>query len=110
MICVKVFKSGDTFTGFVSEGHAEYAEEGYDIICSAVSVLTINTCNSLEQLTEDDFTVDAGEDGGYMRLTLAEPSSKEAQLLMHSLVIGLEAIEESYGNRFLHVQITSNEN
>ena len=39
------------FYGFSLKGHAGYANAGKDIICAAVSVLGINTGNSIEKLT-----------------------------------------------------------
>ena len=35
------------FTGFHVKGHAGYAEEGSDIVCSAISVLTTTCVNAL---------------------------------------------------------------
>ena len=54
MISVTIYRAGHQYRGFLCEGHAGYAEEGYDIICSAVSALTVNTINSIETLTEDE--------------------------------------------------------
>ena len=60
MISVTVYKDKNNhYTGFRCDGHAEYAEPGEDIVCSAVSVLTLNTCNAIEALTEDAFSVGA---------------------------------------------------
>ena len=48
MISVTVYKDRNNhYTGFRCDGHAGYAELGEDIVCSAVSVLTLNTwCRS----------------------------------------------------------------
>ena len=45
--------SDDNYKEIECNGHAGYAEYGEDIVCAAVSVLTINTINSIEQLTKD---------------------------------------------------------
>ena len=47
MITITVKKRNGNYLEFVSKGHAGYAEEGQDIVCAAVSVLVINTVNSL---------------------------------------------------------------
>ena len=48
MTHITFFKNSEKeITGFYSAGHAGYAESGSDIICSAISVLTINTINSV---------------------------------------------------------------
>ena len=105
MISITIYKAGHQYKGFICEGHAGYAEEGYDIICSAVSVLTINTINSLEQFTEDDFQVEQAEDGGYLKLILGGEVSEQTELLMKSLILGLQTIEENYGKEFLNISI-----
>ncbi|MDD6614842.1 MAG: ribosomal-processing cysteine protease Prp [Lachnospiraceae bacterium] len=105
MIRFKVSKSDGHYTGFICEGHAGYAEEGQDIICSAVSALTINTVNSIDALTEDAFSVEQSEDGGYLKLTLTEIPSDRTVLLMDSLILGMKNILEAYGEDYLSVTI-----
>ena len=104
MIHVTILKAGHQYKGFICVGHAGYAREGYDIICSAVSALTINTINSLEQFTEDDFEAEQSEDGGYLKLTISDHASEKAELLMKSLVLGLQTVEEEYGREFLTME------
>ena len=95
MITVEIRKSNGEDVGFSSNGHAGYAEEGYDIICAAVSVLTVNTINSIEKFTDDAFKAEAAD--GMVRWKFTElPLSKEAKLLLDSLVLGLEDIQENF--------------
>ena len=105
MISVTIYRTGHQYSGFLCEGHAEYAEEGYDIICSAVSALTVNTINSIETLTEDEMKVEQAQEGGYLKLDLLGRASDETCILMNSLVLGLQMIEENYGSEFVKVQI-----
>ena len=83
MITVTVTKKNNSYTEFTSKGHAGYAEEGQDIICAAVSVLVINTVNSLETLTHDQISVK--EKDGYVLLFLQSLYQREG----HSLWIPL---------------------
>ncbi|MBQ1490504.1 MAG: ribosomal-processing cysteine protease Prp [Blautia sp.] len=103
MISIRFERSKGCLCFFESKGHAEFEEEGLDIVCAAVSALSINAANSLEALTEDDFTVDTGE--GYLSIRLQESPSKEAQLLMESLALGLQAVEKDYGSQYVRVRI-----
>lgn len=105
MISVTIYETDHQYCGFLCKGHAGYAEEGYDIICSAVSALTVNTIQSLEQFTEDGMEVEQAQDGGYLKLNLTGTLSKEADVLMKSLVLGLQTIEANYGSEFVNVQI-----
>ena len=88
MITITVKKRNGNYLEFVSKGHAGYAEEGQDIVCAAVSVLVINTVNSLE--TFFHFTA---------------PVTERGTLLMDSLILGLTEIEHSYNNRYLTVKV-----
>jgi len=101
MIEIIIHRKNNQYTGFVSEGHAGYAEEGYDIICAAVSVLTVNTINSIEAFTSDHFAVRQGD--GLIEFILEGAISKETALLMDSMILGLQDIQKNYGNEYLNI-------
>ena len=101
MIRFSVCKSADQYRGFCVTGHAGYAEAGQDIICSAVSVLTINTVNAIERFTEDAFRTEQAADGGRLAVEFPEGLGERASLLMDSLVLGIESIEADYGNEYI---------
>ena len=104
MINIAVQKKNGSYVSFCSKGHAGFAEEGEDIICAAVSVLVINTANALEKFTQDPPHLE--EKDGYVRFTFpAGPLSREAMLLMDTLVLGLEDISGTYGKKYVKVQI-----
>lgn len=88
--------------GFRIEGHAGYADSGYDIICSAVSVLTLNTVNSIDRLTDDYFEFEQDEDEGLMMLRMKE-FSEASEILLRSMRIGIEGIAEEYGNEYVRI-------
>ncbi len=70
---------------------------GDPIVCSAVSILFLNTCNSIEEFTDAHFEVEIAPEGGDAVLIVSEFDTKgKARLLMDSLVLGLKSIEESY--------------
>lgn len=102
MIEVTITKQGETFLAFESKGHAGFAEEGRDIICSAVSALTINTVNSIDAFTEDMIHVHNEE--GYLAWEfVSRVNSHEAKLLMDSLVLGLSQIQDNYDKEYLKI-------
>ncbi len=101
MISVVITKQGDKYIGVCLDGHAGYAEEGEDIVCAAVSVLVINTFNSIERFTEDDFSCEAAEDGGYMSMTFSDVISDKTKLLLDSMLLGLGEIHKQYGDEYL---------
>ena len=101
MIRFTVWKSKDQYIGFESSGHAGFAEEGEDIVCAAVSVLVINTVNSIEEFTDDDYEVEQAQDGGFLRVRFPEVPCEKTVLLMDSLLLGLSSIEADYGNEYI---------
>jgi len=104
MISVIVEKTEGRWHSLHSIGHAGYAQAGEDIVCAAVSALLINACNSLEAFTDDTF--EGEEADGKLELTFPDGLSEKGSLLMDSLLLGLQQIEEEYGSEFLSVIIT----
>lgn len=106
MVQVSIYTNADRiYTGFKVLGHAGFAERGQDIVCSAVSVLVINTINSIEQFTSDRFSLNTDEEIGLIDFNMNSPISGEAILLLKSLVLGLEAIEQNYGNEYIKLKL-----
>lgn len=104
MTKIRIYKDGTgNYTGFQCRDHAGSGEYGFDIVCAAISVLTINTINSLEQLTRDTFELTQDEDLGLIEVGFTHPISDEGRLLMDSYVIGVHSIEESYGSQYIQV-------
>lgn len=97
MIRVTIYQnSKQRILGFHVQGHAGYAESGSDIVCAAVSVLTQNAVNSIEQFTKDIFTIKVDEKLGKLYFKIDADYSKETELLLNSLILGLQGIEEEY--------------
>lgn len=94
MTTIRIFRSKDGYKGFISDGHSGYAEAGSDIVCAAISVLTINTINSIESLAGDK--VEASEKDGHLECRFPEKTSEKADLLMDAMVLGLKSVEENY--------------
>ena len=90
--------------GFQTEGHAEYADPGQDIVCAAASVLIINTMNAIELYTEDAFSVFSDEETGMISWHLEGNPSKEAGLLLlNSLILGLQRMEDEQYTEFIDI-------
>ena len=92
------------YRGIVMEGHAGYAQEGEDIICAAVSALSLNFFNSVETFTDDEFEGRAGQEDVQFEFRFTSDISPESQLLMNSLVLGLRNIEKEYGERHIIIR------
>ncbi|HCC08261.1 MAG TPA: ribosomal-processing cysteine protease Prp [Clostridiales bacterium] len=105
MIKVKVLKKENMIYGFDIVGHAGFDKHGKDIVCSAVSVLMINTINSISNFTKDDIVVDEYvENDGHIKFLVNGIYSKETEILLKSLEYGLYDINEQYGKKYIKIE------
>lgn len=101
MIKVNFTHDNDHIIGFKIVGHADFSEHGSDIVCSAVSALSINIINSVSQLLDINLltTVD-DKNGGYLEVEVPvlvdNVKDEKLQILINSLKIGLIDISKSY--------------
>ena len=80
--------------GFSCNGHADYSKRGKDILCSAVSALTLSCVNSITELTGDKAEVKEAD--GNLQCMVSIPVSPESELLLKSLHLALTSIAEEY--------------
>lgn len=102
MIKIIVYKELEDYVGLKLTGHAGYADAGYDIVCSAISVLTINLVNSIEKFTDDEYITDT--DDGYLDFKFTATVSEASKLLFDSCILGLQAVKEQYGNKYINIK------
>ena len=96
MIKISIYRNhNNECVGFRTIGHAGAGEYGQDIVCSAVSILVINTINSIEAFTDADLVCDAGEEEGMIDFRIESKPTKETELLMNSMILGLQSMEDS---------------
>ena len=86
---------------FTCSGHAGYSEYGTDIVCASISVLVINTINSIETFTSTAFTCEADEESGEMDFSFTDEITQDASLLIDTMILGLQSIQENYGNEYI---------
>lgn len=105
MVFVTVLKNDHgQYIGFDCTGHAGFAAAGTDIVCAGVSALVINTVNSIDRFTEEAFEIDSGEEEGRIGVRFYRPAEHDAGLLMDSMVLGLQGIQESYGAGYITLE------
>ena len=100
MIRAVLYRGADgQFTGYSAKGHSDYAEEGYDIVCAAVSILGVTCANSLESVCGITPEVLAN-DSGILQFRLPSSVSPEAmhdaQILFGFLHRGLADVAEQF--------------
>ncbi|MCP1101071.1 uncharacterized protein YsxB (DUF464 family) [Aequitasia blattaphilus] len=94
MLQIQIYKNKREFRGFSTKGHAGSGEEGYDIVCAAASTLIINTMNAIELFTKDEIGYVDNQDEGKIEFEFKKTPSKDATLLMKTLVLGLEEMDK----------------
>lgn len=104
MIQITIFQNQEQkLSGFCCKGHAGYAASGSDIICAAVSIMVINTVNALEQFTSIPFSLETDEDAGRIECRLKQDADHDAELLIKTMILGLQGIQNDYGTKYLTI-------
>ena len=99
MIRVTLHCKGDLITGFECTGHAGFAQEGSDIVCAAVSILTTTCANALESVAGLTPLVKATP--GKMILALPNGSGHDAQVILKTMRQGLKDLTDAYPDYLL---------
>ena len=105
MIRVTVLKDQNLYREFSCIGHAGFDEYGQDIVCAAVSMLVINTINSISSFTKDAISVSSNEKEGRIVCQLPEAYSDGCKLLIDSMLLGIREVSEQYGPEFITLTI-----
>jgi len=103
MITVKVQRNEQNeIEAITVSGHACAGKHGSDIVCSAVSAVSMGTINAADLLLNSNPDVQLAEkDGGFLKWNVHPADdrlvSEKQQLLAESMVVSLLMIAESYG-------------
>jgi len=89
------------YLAFSCVGDAEYADAGEDIVCAGISVLVINTINALGMFTKEQFKTNQDEETGLISVSFEQPAGHDAKLLLDTMVLGLQGIQNNYGNDYI---------
>lgn len=90
---------------FELRGHAGFLEYGNDIVCAAVSILAVNTVNSIETFTKDTCIMSEKEKNGILKYEITSTVSSKSQLLLRSFLLGLQSIRDIYGKKYISIKI-----
>ena len=113
MTTIVFYKTDGFYYGFEEQGHTGYAESGEDILCSALSSMTMLIINAIEvsYASSVDYTIDEGATHIMVRAKAALPEFEEDERKRYA-VSGLfmsyyyqlnELIEEYYD--YLDVEV-----
>ena len=117
MTKVVFFRNDGIFYGFRETGHTGYGDEGYDILCAALSSMTMLLINSINVVYagELDYTIDEGATEIMVQSKSALPEFEEDERkryaisgLFMSYYIQLNDLMEEYYD-YLQVEIIDKE-
>lgn len=79
------------------EGHANYARQGADIVCSAVSILSYTIAESIENIDAKEKIIDISDGHVYIEVCPLDIVSKTACLVVFNTILtGFKLLAESY--------------
>lgn len=100
MINITIVSKNTNILTIEATGHSGYADRGLDIVCSAISVLTENTINSLIKIIGIKPSYTINEDIPHLSVTLPSDLSiekmKSSQIIMKSTMLGIKNVADSY--------------
>jgi len=99
MIRINVKKKDDKINYVKVSGHAEYAEEGFDIVCASVSCICITTVNALISIDEE--CVVYSEEDGMLEIGIMKHSDITSKLVNNMLDM-LGKLAEDY-NEYIKI-------
>ena len=113
MTTITFYKTGGFYYGFEEQGHTGFAESGEDILCSALSAMTMLIINAIEvtYASHVDYTIDEGATHIMVRAKAALPEFEDDERKRYA-ISGLfmsyyyqlnELIEEYY--EYLDVEV-----
>lgn len=98
MTKISVYKKGNSIVKFIVEGHTEYAEEGADIVCAAVSVTATHTLNGLTDVVKIPVGYEIRD--AYLECivpdNISEEERKQSNILLETMYLTFKNLEEQY--------------
>ena len=105
MTTVVICKDHNSYKGFYCMGHAGYAKKGRpDILCAAISAVTVGTVNALEELGKVKLTAVADDDTGFLKCEIHDVLQENCIFLIDSMVFTLQNLSKKYGDKYLQVK------
>ena len=96
---INIYRKGKDIVKYLVDGHTDYKDQGEDILCAAVSALSMNALNGLTDVIGIQVGYEVRD--GYLECILPEELSEEerksANVLLEALVLSFENLEEQYG-------------
>ena len=87
-----IIKRNDSIEGITIKGHANYDEYGKDIVCAAVSSISLTTCNAILSLEE---TIECNDNNGLLTIKVIK-NTDITEKLLNNMIEMLKELEGQY--------------
>ncbi|MCM0648948.1 ribosomal-processing cysteine protease Prp [Clostridium swellfunianum] len=99
MISAIFKKDSDNIISVNLSGHAESVDEGYDMVCSAVSAVSLTIANGVTDVLGVKPAISLED--GFLSMDFRQLSLEDidkCQTLLETMLIGMKSIEGNYGD------------
>ena len=96
MTTAKFLFSDDTIVSFEVSGHSGYAEEGEDIVCSAVSSAIYMAANTIIEIMK--LNPEAEVRDGYLKIQMNLDDARKSKVITDGLYLHLSQLQGQYPN------------
>lgn len=103
MITATLFQRSGAVTGFRVSGHSGYAQEGEDIVCSAVSSAVQLTVNNLQSFVP--CAVCCREADATVELTVSDPEDERVAVLLAAFAAHMQNLSEQFSG-YVNLNVT----
>ncbi|MDO5707408.1 MAG: ribosomal-processing cysteine protease Prp [Andreesenia angusta] len=98
---IKIVKNDGYIVSYTISGHTGYGEEGYDILCSAISFISQTVILSLNEVckikSEDiNFKIEDGYLGVCLNFDLPKEKMECSEIVMNTMLTGFKSLLEGY--------------
>jgi uncharacterized protein YsxB (DUF464 family) len=86
-------------------GHAESVDDGYDMVCSAVSAVSLTIANGITEVLHIKPAISLED--GFLSMDIKSLSLEDidkCQILLETMLIGMNSIETNYGD-YIRVEL-----
>ena len=97
MTIIHFYKKAGRLVGFSSQGHSSFDEEGRDIVCAAISAVTMMTANAAEGVLNYDKHVHANKKKNRIFI-LWDQGGENWEVLLKALKLYLTELANQYPN------------
>lgn len=102
MVNVKFSTSDGRFVGVECLGHCDYAEEGEDIVCAALSSVVQTAVLGLMSVVGINVGYETDDKTGYLKAVLPKSLSKsdahDADVILRTAYVGVSDLHENFSD------------